>query len=201
MTIDSKRTDDYTMGSYSSGSFHGIRKFAYSTSLKTNPSTYAFTAKPEYAGVHAKGEVWAVILYEVYWNVVDKSGFNPDWYSVAPGSDSNTEYLDIKSGLKKKVPKKNPKKSPQPPKHLAGNLMMLQLVVDGMKLQPCNPSFVDARDAIIQADKINFGGDNECLLWTGFAKRGLGYTARSGGKEKFDVPSQCQSAVMPIDDE
>lgn len=209
MTANSKRTDDYTMGSYSSGSPKGIRKYAYSTNMTTNPTTYGFISKPEYSGVHAKGEVWAVILYEVFWNIVDKGGFNPNWYSISPDT-TTTEYLDIKSGLRKKVPKKKPTKTPSPPRtpspphfptNLAGNIVMLQLVVDGMKLQPCNPSFIDARDAIIQADKINFEGKNACLLWSGFAKRGLGYTAKSGGKEKFDVPSECQSdLVVPMDE-
>ena len=34
----------------------------------------------------------------------------------------------------------------------AGNNKSLQLVTDGMKLQPCSPGFVDARDAILAAD-------------------------------------------------
>lgn len=195
MTLDSKRTDDFTMGSFANGG-KGIRKFPYSTSMTTNPSTYAFINKPEYSGVHAKGEVWAEILYDVYWNVVDKNGFNPDWYSISSVQDSTrTEYLEVFSGLKKKIPKKRPS-----PSKLAGNLIMLQLVVDGMKIQPCQPSFIDARDAIIQADKINNAGDNECALWTGFAKRGLGVTAKSGGKEKFDVPDNCASVQSEQDE-
>jgi extracellular elastinolytic metalloproteinase len=72
-----------------------------------------------------------------------------------------------------------------------GNNKILKLVLDGMKIQPCNPSFVDARDAILQADKINFNGDNECLIWKGFAKRGLGTKAKTGGHESFVFPSYC----------
>lgn len=33
------------------------------------------------------------------------------------------------------------------PKH--GNTLVVQLVVDAMKIQPCRPSFQDARDAIL----------------------------------------------------
>jgi len=69
--------------------------------------------------------------------------------------------------------------------------MVLRDIVDGLKLQPCNPTFVDARDAILQADEINYGGNNLCLLWKGFAKRGLGLLALSGGRENFDVPADC----------
>lgn len=107
MTPNSKRTDDFTMGSYANGG-RGIRKFPYSTNMDTNPTTYSYISKPEYSGVHAKGEVWAEILYEVYWNIVDKKGFEPDWYSISP-TDS-TEYVEIFSGLRKK--KKPSKKRP-----------------------------------------------------------------------------------------
>jgi len=113
-----------------------------------------------------KGEVWAVILYEVYWNLVDKNGFDPDWYNV-----SST----------------------------GGNVKMIQLVIDGMKLQPCLPNFVNARDAIIQADEVNYDGANFCELWKGFAKRGLGIHAVAGEPdylpwnevESFEFPQQC----------
>jgi extracellular elastinolytic metalloproteinase len=49
-----------------------------------------------------------------------------------------------------------------------------RLVINGMKLQKCNPSFFDARDAIIQADQVLTDGENYCELWEGFAERGLG---------------------------
>jgi extracellular elastinolytic metalloproteinase len=51
-----------------------------------------------------------------------------------------------------------------------------------MKLQPCRPSFFDARDAIIEADRVLTDGENVCLLWKGFAKRGLGYDAEVQGR-------------------
>lgn len=51
-----------------------------------------------------------------------------------------------------------------------------------MKLQPCNPSFFDARNAIIQADQVLTGGENFCALWEGFAERGLGPDAKVEGK-------------------
>lgn len=82
-----------------------------------------------------------------------------------------------------------------------GNNMAIQLVVDGLKLQPCNPTFLDARDAILAADVANHGGANQCLIWTAFAKRGMGYSALDGGSastlnvtEAFDVPPQCSTS-------
>ena len=76
--------------------------------------------------------------------------------------------------------------------NLHGNKMMMQNVVDGLKLQPCYPTFVDARDAIILADKLNFGGLSTCHMWRGFAARGLGVNAKSGGKEDFTLPKECK---------
>jgi extracellular elastinolytic metalloproteinase len=79
-----------------------------------------------------------------------------------------------------------------------GNNTAIQLVIDGLKLQPCNPTFLDARDAILAADQANNGGANECLIWSAFAKRGMGWSAADGGgsnslnvTEAFDLPPQC----------
>jgi len=57
-----------------------------------------------------------------------------------------------------------------------------RLVINAMKLQPCRPSFFDARDAIIEADRVLTDGENVCLLWKGFAERGLGVDARVEGR-------------------
>ena len=42
-------------------------------------------------------------------------------------------------------------------------------------------SMVDARDAMLAADLIRFGGANQALLWNAFARRGLGSGAASAG--------------------
>ena len=56
----------------------------------------------------------------------------------------------------------------------------MQLVIEGMKLQPANPTFLQARDAILQADVVLNGGANQDLIWDAFARRGFGDTARDG---------------------
>ncbi|KAF8835987.1 neutral protease I, partial [Paxillus ammoniavirescens] len=61
------------------------------------------------------------------------------------------------------------------PKH--GNMLLMQLVLDRIKLQSCSPGFFDVRDVIVQADKILTWGENACTLWEGFAERGLGVNA------------------------
>jgi uncharacterized repeat protein (TIGR01451 family) len=76
-----------------------------------------------------------------------------------------------------------------------GNREMLQLVTDGMKLSPPNPTFLEARDAILQADLVRNAGANWVELWTAFAKRGMGFSATvpsndstSGVQEAYDLP-------------
>jgi hypothetical protein len=84
-----------------------------------------------------------------------------------------------------------------------GNEVILQLVTDGMILSPPNPNFVEARDAILQADLVGNSGANHSELWAAFAKRGLGYfatspegTTASGVVESFALPDQL--SISPV---
>jgi hypothetical protein len=76
----------------------------------------------------------------------------------------------------------------------AGNNLALQLVTDGLKLSPPNPNFVQARDAILLAERMWSGGTNAGEIWSAFAKRGLGFNAKapesyttSGAQESHDL--------------
>jgi len=57
--------------------------------------------------------------------------------------------------------------------------------------QPCSPNFVQARDAILDADTALTGGVNKCDIWKGFAKRGLGSGA------KYSATKRTGSTVLP----
>ena len=81
-----------------------------------------------------------------------------------------------------------------------GNNIALALVTEALKIQPCNPGFVDGRDAILAADQLLYGGQNQCRIWDAFAKRGLGFSATQGssfsrtdGSEAFDLPTTTLS--------
>src|SRR5215212_6753793 len=52
-----------------------------------------------------------------------------------------------------------------------------RLVLNGMKFTPTRPSFLNARDGIIQADQNLNGGANRCAIWTVFARHGMGVSA------------------------
>jgi len=142
---------------------NGIRPAPYSTSFAINPFTYAATNNQGISQPHGIGFVWATMLWDLTWALIDEYGFDPDIY----GGNG-------------------------------GNNIALQLVVDGLKLQGCNPGFVNGRDAILQADVLANGGANRCLIWSVFANRGLGLSASQGSSnnrfdqvEAFDVPEDC----------
>jgi extracellular elastinolytic metalloproteinase len=146
----------------------GFRNYQFSTDFNVNPQTYSDIADAVELGttipsVHGIGEIWANALWEIYWNLVDEYGFDPD---LVNGS--------------------------------GGNNLLMQLVIDGMAMQPCEPTFLDARDAILLADQAQSGGANECAIWHGFARRGMGVSASDGGSasvtavtDGFDAPLAC----------
>ena len=53
------------------------------------------------------------------------------------------------------------------------------LVTGGMRLSPPEPSFLDMRNAILQADTALYGGSHTDAIWAVFATRGMGYFAAS----------------------
>lgn len=142
----------------------GIRRQPYSRDMSVNNQTYNDIIG---TGVHATGEVWAVTLWDMYWNLIDEYGYDPDI--------TNAE---------------------------AGNNIAIQLVMDGMKLQGCNPGFIAGRDAILAADVANNDGANQCLIWGTFARRGVGFDAVGGdplsngdNQEGFETAPICRDAV------
>lgn len=145
----------------------GIRTQPYSTDMSINSSTYDWVKTQ--AVPHGVGWVWATMLWEVYWDLIEVHGFNPNVYD------------DWSTG---------------------GNNLAIQLVMDGMKFQPCSPGFADARDGILAADEALTGGENQCVIWRGFAKRGLGFsanqgspTSRSDGTQAFDTHPACRASA------
>ena len=51
------------------------------------------------------------------------------------------------------------------------------LITRGMSLSADNPSYLDMRNAIIQADQVAYGAGHTRVLWELFAHRGMGYFA------------------------
>ena len=68
------------------------------------------------------------------------------------------------------------------------------VITGGMRLSPPQPSFLEERNAILQADVAAFGGVHVGAIWTVFARRGMGFSAATTGStdprpvERFDPP-------------
>ena len=69
------------------------------------------------------------------------------------------------------------------------------LVLNGMKFTPTRPSFLNARDGILQADQNLNGGANRCAIWTVFARHGMGVSAVGNDGTTHtaaaDLPADC----------
>jgi hypothetical protein len=76
-----------------------------------------------------------------------------------------------------------------------GSSRVLQLVTNALKLQACNPTFIDGRNAILAAELATTGGEDKCMIWRVFAKRGLGVGAAPGSKT--NINDQVESLVVP----
>ncbi|OBZ72764.1 Extracellular metalloproteinase [Grifola frondosa] len=196
-----KEYSDYAMGAWAANRPTGIRNYVYSINETTNPSTYKTLDKPGYWGVHAIGEVWAQILWVVEQRLIEKHGFVDDLFPPKPSEDGVVPEGDF---YRKAEYTSTGERKPLIPKH--GNSLIVQLVLDGMKLQPCRPSFFDARDAIIAADKTLTGGENFCDLWEGFASRGLGPDSKVDGRtpwgggirtDDYKLPTVCKKQQVP----
>jgi len=88
-----------------------------------------------------------------------------------------------------------------------GHLIGWQLVVDGLKFTPANPSFLDARDAILAAlnAQRKSGGLNPNdyrrawdALWKAFIRFGLGPNASSIGASLQGIREDTASPVPPV---
>ncbi|HEY0428462.1 MAG TPA: M36 family metallopeptidase [Pyrinomonadaceae bacterium] len=73
-----------------------------------------------------------------------------------------------------------------------GNQRAMQIVLDGMKLAPLNPTFLQERDAAIAAAYAGASYPSEAALdaadvWRGFAVRGLGFGAQINTTSPINV--------------
>lgn len=132
----------------------GIRNYPYSTNMTINPLTFADTNGKSFIDPDDSIEKVSVHAVGEIWAA---TLWDLTWAYIGKyGFNSN-----IYTGT-------------------GGNNKAMQLVIDAMKLQPCNPSFIQARDAIIAADQATTGGQDYCMIWKVFARRGLGVNASSG---------------------
>ncbi len=164
--------------------YYGIRRFPYSTNLLKNPLTFK-DIDPNQASPHA--------------GIPRNPIFGPFVPFDAPEVHNQGEVWcitlwEVRANFIAKYG------------WAIGNQLALQLVTDAMALCPPNPNFVQSRDAILLADRLNNNNANYNELWRAFAKRGLGSSATSpdssttqGIVESFDFPGLSIATVSSAD--
>lgn len=147
----------WAVGAYATGNTEtAIRDY----SIDKNPlnfSDYGFDSTgPE---VHADGEIWNGTMWEVRQALVEKY-------------DAQFPYAD--SVLQRECADATATSTPRPADVCPGNRRWVQLMFDAFLLQQGATSMLDARDAMIAADQMRFGGANRDVMWAAFARRGMG---------------------------
>lgn len=82
-------SDSRGIGTYALGELvtdGGIRRYPYSTDMSINPQTYADLAVS--GEVHDIGEIWAQVLWDMSWKIIDAEGFDPDWFNGNGGNNT-----------------------------------------------------------------------------------------------------------------
>ncbi|MDZ4405532.1 M36 family metallopeptidase [Prosthecobacter sp.] len=188
MSLQSEATDNvngvYPMAGYSTyllsgmttNYYHGLRRYPYCTDMTKAPLTYK-DIDPTQASPHT-----GISLSPRY----GSSNGDPSQYH-AQGEVWCNMLMECRANI---ITARG---------WAVGNELMLRIVTDGLKLTPANPTFIQARDAIIQADLVNNAGTNANYLWAGFAKRGMGASASgpvnsttTGVVEAYDIPDDLQ---------
>lgn len=76
----------------------------------------------------------------------------------------------------------------------SGSNVAMQLLIGGMMFQPCNPTFIEARNAILTADDHYYKSSHRCFIWKAFARRGMGVFALDYANvpvDEYSLPPGC----------
>ncbi|MEU3349627.1 M36 family metallopeptidase [Streptomyces sp. NPDC006700] len=144
--------DPWVVGPYvTNNNERGIRNFAIDKS-PLNYSNFGYDmGGPE---VHSDGEIWNAVQYEVRQALVGKYG-EPAKKVLASCAAGKTSVDDCGGGRR-----------------------WVQLMFDSYLLMGTGKiTMIDARDAMLAADKIRHHGADLDVMWGAFAKRGMGIDA------------------------
>jgi hypothetical protein len=201
----------------------GLRRLPYSYNTTFNPITFdqwndnisplPLPTDPQNTNdlPHNGGEIWASTLYDMTWELIAKYGgatgaenFTPGMMEVAFNEDLGqaVSKLAQSGAIQSQAPFNNIIFSSTGPDFLdldtGANNYAMQLVIDGMKLAPIDPSFSEMRDSIMAADIGLTGGVNLDVIWKAFARRGLGFSSdvnnAGGGALPSTAPFPFNSA-------
>lgn len=146
----------------------GLRSYPYSTDMAINPLTYADSNSPIPTDPADTGYRY---VSGDFWAT---TLWDLTWAYIAKyGFDAN-----IFTGT-------------------GGNNKVMRLVLDGLKLQPCSPTVVSARNALFAADQATTGGQDYCLIAEVFRNRGVGLNASAGSNQNCNDQVENFTAFVP----
>ncbi len=162
----------WAVGVYATGNTSvAIRDY----SIDENPLNYSdYGFDTTGAEVHADGEIWNGTQWSVRQALVRK------WDDRFPYAD---ERLQLRCAQGDQTV------SPLPANLCPGNRRWVQLMFDSFLLQQGATSMLDARDAMLAADRMRFEGKDQAVMWKAFAQRGMGKGA--------SVPDADSEATVP----
>ncbi|MDQ3990893.1 MAG: M36 family metallopeptidase [Actinomycetota bacterium] len=161
---------NYNMSHPSAGHFPQPAVFPDVNPLNFSDVGYDLTG-PQ---VHADGEIWTTVNFDIRELLLGRYPSN--------GARHQRECAD----------------GERPAQECPGNRRWIQLLFDSYLLDPTAPTFLDARDSILAADLMRFGGANQDLLWLAFARRGFGEHAATTGTQDNEPTPDFES---PLHDE
>jgi hypothetical protein len=169
-------TNPWAVGPYATGNKAvGIRDYAINAN-PLNYSNYGFDSTGD--EVHADGEIWNGTQWEVRQALVKK------WNARYPYADKELQER-CAQGIRDNAPLVA-RKCP-------GNRRWVQLMFDAFLLQQGSTSMLDARDAMLAADRMRFHGKDQDVMWDAFAKRGMGKGASTPDADSGDVTPSFSS--------
>jgi extracellular elastinolytic metalloproteinase len=165
----SNGANPWAVGPYATGNKTvGIRDYAINEN-PLNYSDYGFDSTGD--EVHADGEIWNGTMWEVRQALVAKY---------------DASYPSTNKALQLRCGQATATSTPLPADQCPGNRRWIQLMFDGFLLQQGATSMLDARDAMLGADRMRFGGANQTAIWGAFARRGMGSNASTPNADSGD---------------
>ncbi len=176
---------------YSNGTSNPWIEGAYVTGNKvTGIRNYALNANPLQYGdvgydvtgpeVHADGEIWSAAMFNVRRQLVSKY---------------NGSFPESNKSLQLRCADGTATSSPLPPEQCPGGRRWIQLMFDAFLLQEGSTSMLDARDAMLGADRARFAGANQAAIWKGFAQNGMGAAASTTSTDDDQPKSDYTSPL------
>jgi len=147
---------------------NGLRSYPYTTDMSINPLTYADSNSP--IPTDPANTSYRYVNGDFWATVL----WDLNWAYIQKYGYDDNKYTGT-----------------------GGNNKVMRLVLDGLKLQPCSPTVISARDALFAADQATTGGQDYCLIAEVFRRRGVGLNASAGSNQNCNDQVEDFTAFAP----